>query len=234
MSLEPLTFVLSATAPPELRQWLLVIGLILLIIILLNMSRRRRALDGSPKQYRREIDTANKRTAAIKRDMEQLLVELNEFARQTNAQIDTRFAKLEQSIADADRRIQFLRVLLDTAKRAGLAESPDLTEIERTASAAESNAAATGSGLDVLVGDVGVEQAAPERRPDDQPRPDSEKTVEGAASDAAGEDAGSIDRRIYAMADEGRTPVEIARALHQNVGEVELILNLRAQSIGDE
>ena len=37
-------------------------------------------------------------------------------------------------------------------------------------------------------------------------------------------------RKIYALADEGRTPREIAQTLNASPGEVELILNLRAQS----
>ncbi len=35
-------------------------------------------------------------------------------------------------------------------------------------------------------------------------------------------------QQIYAMADEGRTPVEIASALEDQIGKIELILALRS------
>lgn len=45
----------------------------------------------------------------VERQMESLLVELSEMARQMNAQLDTRSAKLEALIDDADRRIAALQ-----------------------------------------------------------------------------------------------------------------------------
>ena len=44
----------------------------------------------------------------VERQMQNLLVELSEMARQMNAQIDTRAAKLEQLINEADQRIAAL------------------------------------------------------------------------------------------------------------------------------
>ena len=45
----------------------------------------------------------------LERDMQQLLVQLNEMAREMNAQIDTRAAKLEALIAEADTKIAALQ-----------------------------------------------------------------------------------------------------------------------------
>jgi hypothetical protein len=45
----------------------------------------------------------------VEREMQNLLVELSEMTRQMNAQIDTRAAKLEQLIKQADERIATLR-----------------------------------------------------------------------------------------------------------------------------
>lgn len=39
-------------------------------------------------------------------------------------------------------------------------------------------------------------------------------------------------RRVYEMADSGATPVEIARALEEHTGKIELILSLRRQAVG--
>lgn len=238
MMLHRITCVLAESGEKGIDQWLLIVAAIVIITLLLMQSRRRRAMDGSPKQYRREIDSATTKSTAIKRDMERLLVELSELARQINGQIDTRFAKLEQSIADADKRIQFLRVLLAAAKEAKLVESDGTEEMAKSPSAAESpaqaeadNGAAPG-GLDVRVGDEGVSvSSVPEPRGaggvNDAVSPSPQDAI-----DATGEERGidDITRRAYELADAGRTPIEIAQQLEQNLGEVELILNLRPPS----
>jgi hypothetical protein len=51
---------------------------------------------------------------AVERDMQNLLVELSEMARQITAQIDTRAAKLEALLGEADQKLQQLRALNDT------------------------------------------------------------------------------------------------------------------------
>ena len=48
---------------------------------------------------------------SVERQMQSLLVDLSDMTRQMNAQIDTRAAKLEQLIKDADERIVSLRRL---------------------------------------------------------------------------------------------------------------------------
>ena len=47
----------------------------------------------------------------LRRDLESLLAELQDLSRKISAQIDTRFAKLEAAIRDADRRIATLNRL---------------------------------------------------------------------------------------------------------------------------
>ncbi len=230
--------VLAESGGKGIDQWLLIIAAIVIITLLLMQSRRRRAMDGSPKQYRREIDSATNKSTAIKRDMERLLVELSDLARQINGQIDTRFAKLEQSIVDADRRIQFLRVLLAAAKEAKLVDSDGSEEAGESPAEAESPAGAETAGgtapgrLDVSVGDEGVSvssRSEPQRADGDKDAvPSSQKDAIYAAGEEVGAD--DISRRTYQLADAGRTPIQIAQQLGQNLGEVELILNLRPQS----
>jgi len=224
-------------------QWLLIIAAIVIITLLLMQSSRRRGTNGSPKQYRREIDSATNKSAVIKRDMERLLVELSELARQINGQIDTRYAKLEQSIADADKRIQFLRVLLAAAKKANLVDSDGSEDADQSiaktssdAGTAPSEAVADGGaasgGLDVRVDDEGVSVAgAPEPKGAGSDN-DAVSTSQPDAGDAAEDESGidEITRRAYVLSDAGRTPIQIAQELGQNLGEVELILNLRSPS----
>src|SRR5689334_12310174 len=54
----------------------------------------------------------------VERQMTELLVELEQMARQMTAQIDTRAAKLELLIKDADERISLLRTLAQGAASA--------------------------------------------------------------------------------------------------------------------
>ena len=59
---------------------------------------------GSPRS-----DSQSCRAAQVERDMSNLLVELSAMARQITAQIDTRSAKLELLIREADEKIAALR-----------------------------------------------------------------------------------------------------------------------------
>ncbi len=109
---------------PSIQQLAILAAILIATFTVLTMRRRRRPLDGSPKQYRREIDGATAQSTAVKRDLEQLLVELEQLSKNINAQIETKFAKLERSIADADKRIVALRTLLDEAGKRTSSESP--------------------------------------------------------------------------------------------------------------
>ena len=173
-------------------QWAMIASIIIATFVVLNIRRRRRPLDGSPRQYQREIESAARDEAGLRKDLNQLMIQLEELARRINGQIDTKFAKLEQSIADADKRIAALRVLIEASKPAARNSSPDSPDPARQT--------ATG------------------------------QTADGQAAD--GPDASWIERHgaVYELADAGLSAEEIARQLGRRIGEVELILNLRAKS----
>lgn len=67
---------------------------------------------------------------AVERQMEGLVVELSNMTRQISAQLDTRAAKLEQLIQDADQRIETLRHL----GNGGLPTAPPSASMETVAS----------------------------------------------------------------------------------------------------
>jgi DNA-binding NarL/FixJ family response regulator len=102
----------------------------------------------------------------IERDMSNLMVEMLETARHMTAQLDTRAARLEVLIAQADQRL--------AALKSAVAE--------------------------------GVVPGVPESR---ETPPDPRHA------------------EVWALADQGRAPHEIARQLNRPNGEVELILALR-------
>lgn len=153
------------------QQLLSLAVVVLALVVVANMGWRRRSAGGSPKQYRREIDSAVGQSTAVNREMERLLVELEEMARKINAQIETRFAKLEQSIADADRRIAALRILIDEAKRTtGSAANVSSAQIREQADAtARSGDAAVGAQVALAPIQPGTESSRPDSGASSQP-----------------------------------------------------------------
>lgn len=110
---------------------------------------------------------------SVEQQMSNLLVELSDMTRQLSAQLDTRAARLELLIREADEKLASLK------------------------------AASTAA--------VAIPAAA--FSPADRPRhePDSRHS------------------QVYMLADEGRSPGEIATSLDRPKGEIELILALRAK-----
>src|SRR5271154_4444186 len=114
---------------------------------------------------------------SVERQMQNVLVEMSEMARQITAQLDTRAAKLESLIKDADQRIAAMK----------------------------------------------LQPAAPQQlSPQSPPSP--------GPFMAESTDQPMIDPRhalVYALADQGRSPKDIAQELNRPSGEIELILALR-------
>jgi hypothetical protein len=134
----------------------------------------------------------------VERDVNNLMVEMLETARQMTAQLDTRAAKLELLIRQADDRLAAIK---STAANGSAVPSPG--NISRPADESQPGESAhdTPSDIPALVSEAIAEPA--ETPPD--PR----------------------HAEIYALADQGRSPHEIARSLDRPNGEVELILALR-------
>ncbi len=157
--------------------------IILAAIVLMVISLRRRSehRERTPSEVARDYARRVRDHEPVKGDMEALLVEIQEMARQISAQLDTKFAKLDVLIRDADDRIQRLERLTTQAGRPG---------------------------VDVTVDDDGSH-------------------TDLAPTDGNGDGLTDEQRKIYGLADAGRTAIEIAQQTGQNPGEVELILALR-------
>jgi hypothetical protein len=165
-------FFLMAAPPDDPRIWIaLGFGTLVLIYMIMRNNRRKKDPLDRPSQFG---SLSSQR--AVERQMQNLLVELSDMARQMSAQLDTRAARLEQLIADADERIAKLRM------------SPPV-----------------------------------------EPQPLQHPTLKLASTD---EPASAPDPRhadVYSLADQGRSPLEIAQQLNRPRGEIELILALRAR-----
>jgi hypothetical protein len=114
---------------------------------------------------------------SVERQMQNLLVELSEMARQVTAGLDTRAAKLDALIREADEKIATLSALRHAGNGQDGASAPP--------------------------------QSAPIERPANAYDPDPRHAD------------------IYARADQGQNPTQIAMQVNRPKGEVELILALR-------
>jgi hypothetical protein len=112
--------------------------------------------------------------------------------------------KLETVIRDADERIARLQAELRRGAHAPAVAPP---ESVAWGTAAQSDAA----------------------EPDSVRRPPSESATlrDSMAADEPDAGAGAFREEVYALADQGRRPIEIAERLGALLGEVELVLNLR-------
>ena len=159
----------------SLAVMLLIVVATALILIRTRHKIRAAQLRSGPhvrEQYQRLSEEQARR-----RDLDETILQLDQLARQVGAMIDTKYAKLEVAIRDADRRIEQLSKL--TRAREGSA------------------------GLDVTIGE-------------DEPA--------GSAVEEVNDEQRAA---VYRLADEGKSALEIAQALSQPAGEVELILALR-------
>ena len=123
---------MSGMSPTQL---VLLVGVLIIIALMMFSSVRRHRRGGpDPRAYARDQIARLKDQKGIKDDLQQLVVELHDAARRLNAQMDTKSAKLEALITDADERIRRL-------SRTGRGES----------SSGEAGSAASSHGVDVVV-----------------------------------------------------------------------------------
>lgn len=207
---------------------MLQVGLVLLgvtvILGTINMQRRRKTHTPDMANYVREQAAKIRQKQGVQDDLEQIVVQINELARQLNAQMDTRFAKLEQVIAEADEKIEALEGLL---RQAAGVKRVDVVVDDRPAQQDVSPVVETP--VPASKARKGGKKASRSEKPAAKSEPSPNKAAEPVAKDAAAAADPDALRygRLYALADQGLPIVEIARQTGQTTGEIELILNLR-------
>lgn len=129
-------FLLTTPSPTPTTAWVLIgLGVVMIIYITVRpFLRRKDPLADSPLRMNLS------RQRSIEREMESLLVELHEMARTMNAQIETRVAKLEVLLREADERSRRLEKLL--SQQPPVAQVPErpalsITPVEPEPSEAE-------------------------------------------------------------------------------------------------
>lgn len=104
----------------EPRQMMLLAVVVAAVSLMVITTRRRLRDRGTPpRAYAREQVARIKEQQGVKGDMETLLAQLQELARDVNAQLDTKFVKLETILRDADERIATLSRLAGESKKGG-------------------------------------------------------------------------------------------------------------------
>lgn len=109
--------ILAASDTPASGLWmvLLVLCLVTLSLMLVRIRRGRRPVGPNPS-IRRELNAMRGRSE-LHRSADELLIQLEEMARRINAQVDTKFAKLDRVVMDADERLARLEAALSRADR---------------------------------------------------------------------------------------------------------------------
>ena len=107
---------LGAGAVSSSQIIMLVLAVGMLALLMISTYRRTRQRRRAPRTSARELYGKLQKESEVKRDMDQVMLELDQLARQIHGRIDTRFAKLEAVIRDADERIDELSRLLRAAE----------------------------------------------------------------------------------------------------------------------
>ncbi len=200
---------------------LIVLCLTMLSVSMLRRSQQRTA---NARDLTREQLARLKDQKHIQGAMEELLLQLEDVSRRVNAQVDTRFAKLEAVIRDADRRIEQLAQQTSGAPPARpprpQTPRPDKAEPE-----------AFTPGLTSAQDSPPEKTASSPQAPAAKAAPPPAHDVKGGAP-AQGRQGNALSReqrrqRVYEMADQGTPAITIADTLRIPLGEVELLLNLR-------
>lgn len=178
------------------------------IWLTLRSFRRRDPLETKPFR----IGLSQQKS--IERDMQNVLVELSDMTRVLSSQLDTRAAKLQALIEDADRRIEMLTQLQDRNRPAG---PIDATQASMTPGDSS-------GGLRITDDDLSAVGVSPEllRSPPARSRP----TMRISETPSETNDPHA---EIYELARQGLDARAIAQRLHRPAGEIELILALRSR-----
>lgn len=213
----------TAEGKSLLPAMLLAFGVMLAMFIMMRMLRRKQASRPIPLPAEDRIAALHEMATSSITPVERAMSDAEQLARRLAATMENKAARLELLIEEADRRLEELN-------RA-------VAQSSRTPTPIPDRSAPPRRTLDpTLLDRARVEQDRAERNGHHEPaahqitqtvtqtsaaRPASASSTEHAAH------ADPVHRRIWALADDGMPPMDIARSLNQPVGQVELILNLR-------
>lgn len=203
---------------------LLAVAVLAVVFVLMRRLRRRHAEQPFIPSPQDRIAAIHERAASSASPVERAMSDAEELTRRMAATMENKAARLELLIEEADRKLEELNRAVAQASRA--APVPDR------------NGRAVRTIDPALLDRARVEQDRAERNGHHGPHelslsdasPTKTRTGDTGREDAAptpNYPADPVHRRVWALADDGMPPLDIARSLNQPVGQVELILNLR-------
>ena len=210
-------------------------------------ARAERGFDRShqPTLTPHEKLDRSRESQGLRRDLEQVMAEIETFSQKLGEQMDRRSQRIELLLKLADERIRELQRLTDEAARTSASvqqtvsspqqQQPEAMSERSSSSSLSSIASATTSSRDnALYGEPAGPSAPPTRQPPRAPQPRSAAGVQPASSMTAtgvatrsSELDDPVARSIYRLADQGASAMDISRKLNEHLGKVELILALR-------
>lgn len=196
---------------------LLAFGVMLAMFFMMRMLRRKQSTRPIPMPVEDRISAIHEMATSTISPVERAMSDAEQLARRLAATMENKAARLELLIEEADRKLEELNRAVSQASRT----TPERTPAPRRT-------------LDpTLLDRARVEQDRAERNGHHEPTPLPITPTTNARAEPThtGSDhpshADPVHRRIWALADDGMPPMDIARSLNQPVGQVELILNLR-------
>lgn len=173
------------------------------VVIMVMLLRRRQTGGGSRREMAHGQMSRIRDQRELRGSVDELLVQLEDVARRVGAEVETRFAKLEAVIRDADSRIAALR---------NLSENADVSQVAAPSAPACPPAATP---------------RRPETRTTRATPPTASETPKRGNQRVGSADGDPRFKQVYELADSGAPPIKVAEQLGLPLGEVELILNLR-------
>jgi hypothetical protein len=184
----------------------LLVALGAIIFVIVNWRRNSVRRKNQPAESMMTTNPLSVRE--VTHEVQALLGELEETSRRWAAQLDNRYTRLEQLLAEADEKIKRLEELgaggaEGATGRHDDAASPPMAQISQKTSGKVAEVQSVVSQAQRTLSRLRAERGAP----------------------PAGEDPAYAP--IYALADRGKSSREIAQELGRQPGEIELILALR-------
>ena len=202
-------------------QMLLLGGLLLITMFFISRITKRRKRGPTSILNPHEQLERLKQARGMRGDLEQLMVEIEQMAKRMGAQLDAKSMRIERLLDEADQRIEQLQKLearaLAQNDTQGDSRIDSLSADSDTTASTHGSLNATGEAADHASG-LANENASEHGSPHSQP-------AAAPAVDALPQDP--LARSVYALADQGNDPQQIAKELQEHVGKVELILALR-------
>jgi hypothetical protein len=202
---------------------LLALGVMVALLVVMRHLRRRQSARPLVPAAPDRIASIHERAAGSIGPVERAMADAEQLARRLAATMENKAARLELLLEESDRKLEELNKAISQASRA----APAGADRARPARSIDPS----------LLDLARVEQDRAERNGFQEHKPQLSAPAETGPARTPGpasgqshqpaEPADPVHRRVWALADDGMRPLDIARSLNQPIGQVELILNLR-------